>query len=95
MCLLTEERKLAAPAVLCQQSGFKFMPFALETSGGVGVYADSALMRLRSGQCWTNDGRTSTCVTLQQKTSFFPTHQRDRAQVERKNGSVMSADQRP
>ena len=42
-CKLAEERKFAAWAELCQQSGFDFIPLALETSGGFGPSATSFL----------------------------------------------------
>ena len=40
---LAEERKFASSAELCQQSGFKFIPLALETSGGFDSSATSFL----------------------------------------------------
>ena len=42
-CKLAEERKLPASVELCQQSGFEFIPLALETSGGFGTSATSFL----------------------------------------------------
>ena len=86
---MAEERKLAASAELCQQSGFEFLPLALETSGGFGTSATSFLTVLAE-RCADNNLRDRAA----RKTSTFPTHQRDRAQVERKHGSVKCADQR-
>ena len=43
MCKLAEERKFAASADLCHQSGFEFIPLELETSGGFGSSATSFL----------------------------------------------------
>ena len=56
VCKLAEERKLAASAELCQQSGFEFIPLALETSGGFGTSATSFLTLL-SERCADNNLR--------------------------------------
>ena len=42
-CKMAEGQKLAASIELCQQSGFEFIPLALETSGGFGTSATSFL----------------------------------------------------
>ena len=55
-CKLAEERKLAASAELCQQSGFEFLPLALETIGGFGTSATSFLTLL-SERCADNNLR--------------------------------------
>ena len=55
-CKLAEERKLAASAELCQQSGFEFLPLALETSGGFGTSATSFLTVLAE-RCADNNLR--------------------------------------
>ena len=55
-CKLAEERKLAASTELCQQSGFEFIPLALETSGGFGTSATSFLTLLAE-RCADNNLR--------------------------------------
>ena len=53
-CKLAEERKLDASVEPCQQSGFEFIPLALETSGGFGTSATSFLTVLAE-RCADND----------------------------------------
>ena len=55
-CKLAEERKFAASAELCQQSGLDFIPLALETSGGFGSCATSFLTVLAE-RCADNNMR--------------------------------------
>ena len=63
-CKLAEDRKLAASVKLCQQSGFEFIPLALETSGGFGTSATSFLTVLAE-VCADNNLRDRAAEKLQ------------------------------
>ena len=63
-CKLAEERKLAASVELCQQSGFEFIPLALETSCGFGTSSTSFLTVLAE-RCADNNLRDRAAENFQ------------------------------
>ena len=63
-CKLAEEQKLAASVELCQQSGFEFIPLALEKSGGFGTSA-TLFLTVLAERCADNNLRDRAAEKLQ------------------------------
>ena len=80
-CKLAEERKFAASAQLCEQSGIDFIPLAMETSGGFGSRATSFLTVLAE-RCADNNMRDR----IAEKRELF---QRINVAIHRSNANML------